>query len=71
MTKNNSDVSISFPILRTKRLDLIEINQNHLTDMFKLFSDENVTEFYNIKIWYFEALDCVNRLAKKMCDLIR
>ena len=49
MTKNNSNISIAFPILHTKRLDLIEINQNNLTDLFKLFSDDNVTEFYNIK----------------------
>ncbi len=49
MANSNSDILTAFPILRTERLDLIEINQNHLTDLFNLFSDEDVTEFYNIK----------------------
>ena len=38
----------TFPILYTERLDLIEITQNHLSDLFKLFGDENVTQFYNL-----------------------
>ena len=37
----------TFPVLFTDRLDLIEINQSHLSDLFKLFGDENVTRFYN------------------------
>ncbi|QES88280.1 GNAT family N-acetyltransferase [Rhizosphaericola mali] len=37
-----------FPTLQTRRLNLIEIKQNHLSDIFQLFSDEKVTEFYNI-----------------------
>ena len=37
-----------FPILQTERLSLIEIKQSHLSDLFKLFSDEKVTEFYNL-----------------------
>ena len=37
-----------FPILHTDRLDLIEINQSHLADLYKLFGDENVTRFYNL-----------------------
>ena len=38
----------TFPTLHTYRLDLIEIKQVHLTDLYKLFSDENVTRFYNL-----------------------
>jgi ribosomal-protein-alanine N-acetyltransferase len=37
-----------FPILHTKRLDLIEIRQNHLNDLYKLFGDKYVTRFYNL-----------------------
>ena len=37
-----------FPILKTERLDLVEIKQSHLTDLYKLFGDENVTRFYNL-----------------------
>ena len=55
MTNDKSDLRIDFPILRTERLDLIEISQTHLMDLFKLFSDENVTEFYNIKTLTKEA----------------
>ncbi len=37
-----------FPILHTDRLDLVQIEQKHLPDIFLLFSDENVTQYYNI-----------------------
>lgn len=37
-----------FPTLHTHRLDLIEIKQEHLGDIFKLFGDSRVTQFYNI-----------------------
>ena len=37
-----------FPALTTKRLDLIEIQQSHLTDIYLLFSDKKVTEYYNL-----------------------
>jgi len=37
-----------FPVLHTERLDLIEITQAHLGDLYKLFGDEEVTRFYNI-----------------------
>ena len=49
MENNKSELHIDFPILHTERLDLIEINQTHLSDLYKLFSDKKVTEFYNIK----------------------
>ncbi len=38
----------TFPVLHTERLDLVEIKQAHLNDIYKLFSDEKVTEFYNL-----------------------
>ncbi len=37
-----------FPILATKRLDLVEIQQSHLSDIYLLFSDWKVTEYYNL-----------------------
>ncbi|NWJ51912.1 MAG: GNAT family N-acetyltransferase [Bacteroidetes bacterium] len=37
-----------FPLLHTDRLDLIEIKQHHLGDLYKLYSDEKVTRFYNL-----------------------
>lgn len=38
----------TFPIIHTKRLDLIEIREKHLCDLYKLFGDENATRFYNL-----------------------
>lgn len=40
---------LEFPVLTTKRLNLIEIQQEHLKDIFSLFGDDKVTKFYNIK----------------------
>jgi ribosomal-protein-alanine N-acetyltransferase len=37
-----------FPALSTERLSLIAIGQEHLADIFKLFSDDRVTQYYNI-----------------------
>jgi ribosomal-protein-alanine N-acetyltransferase len=37
-----------FPDLTTERLDLVEIQQSHLKDLFLLFGDTKVTEFYNL-----------------------
>lgn len=45
MIKSNVD----FPILYTERLELIEINQTHLMDLYNLFGNQDVTKFYNIK----------------------
>lgn len=39
----------TFPILESERLKLVGIQQEHLMDIFKLFGDSQVTEFYNIK----------------------
>lgn len=38
----------TFPKLETERLDLIEIQQAHLNDYYKIFNDERVTKYYNI-----------------------
>ena len=38
----------TFPILHTKRLDLVEIKHFHSDGLFKLFGDESVTKYYNI-----------------------
>ena len=38
----------NFPYLPTKRLELIDINQSHLTDYYNIFKDEKVTKYYNM-----------------------
>lgn len=38
----------NFPTLHTPVIDLVEINQSHLRDIFELFSDGRVTRFYNV-----------------------
>ncbi len=38
----------TFPTMQTERLNLVEIGQEHSGDIFKLFSDNRVTQFYNI-----------------------
>ncbi|ATL49992.1 GNAT family N-acetyltransferase [Chitinophaga caeni] len=39
---------LAFPVLQTARLSLVPINPKHLEDIFKLFSDTRVTQFYNL-----------------------
>lgn len=39
---------MKFPVLKTKRLELIEITDEHLIDLYNLFSDEDVIRFYNL-----------------------
>ncbi len=34
--------------LTTERLDLVEIQQSHLKDLYLLFSDKEVTKYYNL-----------------------
>ena len=38
----------TFPVLQTERLNLVEITQEHLDDLFKIFGDKRVTEYYNV-----------------------
>ncbi len=46
---NKSDILDIFPVLQTARLNLIEIKQNQLGDLFKIFGNDSVTEFYNME----------------------
>lgn len=55
----------TFPKLHTDRLDLVEIKQEYLNDIFKLFGDRRVTEFYNIVTLPKE------QEAQKFIDLFR
>jgi len=49
MQKNQTETILTnFPTIRTKRLELVEITQLHLKDIYNLFADENVTRFYNL-----------------------
>lgn len=47
-TQTTGAVFLSFPVLHTERLDLIEIRQEHLDDLFQLFGNYRVTQYYNI-----------------------
>src|SRR4051812_26497128 len=38
----------TFPTLHTSRLDLIEITQGHLADLFAIFGNPDVTRYYNV-----------------------
>lgn len=39
---------MSFPILETERLQLIELNKSHISTLFKQFSREDVTRYYGM-----------------------
>lgn len=43
------EIGDTFPVLESKRLKLVEIKQEYLRDLFALFGDPKVTEYYNIK----------------------
>lgn len=47
-TQTNAPPKTAFPVLHTERLDLIEIKNEHLEDLFRLFGNYRVTQFYNI-----------------------
>jgi ribosomal-protein-alanine N-acetyltransferase len=46
--QNPEAVLDTFPLLVTDRLELIELKQAHLTDIFDLFGDNRVTRYYNL-----------------------
>ena len=49
MPKNQTETELTtFPAIHTNRLDLVEIRQQHLINIYNLFADENVTRFYNL-----------------------
>ncbi len=37
-----------FPSLKTNRFDLVEINESHLENIFELYRDPKVTEFFDL-----------------------
>ncbi len=39
---------MNFPTINTARLNLIEIDESHVDDLFEIFSDEETMEFYDI-----------------------
>lgn len=39
---------MGFPILTTTRLNLIEIKEEHLPDIYNLFSNKQVNQYYNV-----------------------
>jgi len=43
-----SDIHRLFPELHTERLDLIAMTNEHIPDIFKLFTDDRVTKYYNV-----------------------
>lgn len=48
LTNQTENELTNFPTIQTNRLDLVEIKQHHLTNIYNLFADENVTRFYNL-----------------------
>jgi len=49
MHTNLNEIELKkFPVLKTDRLELVEIKKCHLRDILDLFGNENVTRFYNI-----------------------
>ena len=49
MSSDNLKIFDAFPAFQTNRLDLVEIEQKHLSDLFELFSNNDVTRYYNIE----------------------
>ena len=43
-----SDLFATFPTLHTSRLDLIELTNEHVPDLFRIFTDERVTKYYDV-----------------------
>lgn len=39
----------NFPLLKTNRFDLVEINESHLEDIFELYRDQEVTKYFDLK----------------------
>ena len=48
MKKTFENKSDNFPCFRSKRLELVEINQSHLSDYYEIFKDEGTAKYYNI-----------------------
>jgi len=48
LTNQTENVLADFPTIQTNRLNLVEIKQTNLNNIYNLYSDENVTRFYNL-----------------------
>ena len=70
MINNKSDILDIFPVLQTVRLNLIEIKQNQLGGLFKIFGNDSVTEFYNMETLEEEkdAQKLIDRLQERFND---
>jgi ribosomal-protein-alanine N-acetyltransferase len=47
-TDNKKTVFDKFPAIRTPHLELVQITEEHANDLYKLFGDKKVTEYYNL-----------------------
>jgi ribosomal-protein-alanine N-acetyltransferase len=71
MHLNTSKVTLDkFPVLHSKRLNLIEIENKQLTDIYKIFGNEDVTKFYSMKALKKEsdAQKTINWFKKRYLD---
>jgi ribosomal-protein-alanine N-acetyltransferase len=48
-TDYHSTFFTKFPSIRTPHLELIQITEEHANDLYKLFGDENVIQYYNLQ----------------------
>ena len=48
LTNQTENVLADFPTIQTNRLNLVEIKQTNLNNIYNLYSDENVIRFYNL-----------------------
>lgn len=49
MSNKINDIGFdSFPRLSSTRFDLVEIKESHMNDIFQLYSDTNVTEYFDL-----------------------
>ncbi len=59
-----------FPVLHTDRLDLVEITPAHATDLFAIFTDKRVTEYYTVVPLREEKdiLPVIDRFRSQYCN---
>jgi len=56
---------LSFPVLETERLQLIELNPTHAIHLYKQFSREDVTRFYGM-----DPLETLEQAEKMVANMI-
>ncbi|WP_066320755.1 GNAT family N-acetyltransferase [Bacillus sp. FJAT-29814] len=61
---------MTFPVLETKRVKLIEITQHHVDSLFEIFSSEEVTRFYGSERFTLpaEAVKLIDMFQKNYLD---